>query len=63
MGTVPKGTKDILLFILGAYSLNQKADNTEFEFKPTAMCCWPSYFSEPQLFNLYTETSQDSDMR
>lgn len=63
MGTGPIGTEDILLFVLGVYSLDQKADNTEFEFKSTAMCSWSSYFSEPQLFNLYTETSQGSYMR
>lgn len=36
MGTVPTGAEDFLLFILGEYSLDQKADNAEFEFKPAS---------------------------
>lgn len=54
MRPTPIGIEDVLLFVLGEYSVDQKADNTEFEFKLNDCVgldkLWNS--SEPQLFDL-----------
>lgn len=65
MEAVPIGTEDILLFVQGEYSLDQKADITEFEFKPDSYEALDKLLnlSEPQLFYLYPETSQGCYIR
>lgn len=52
-GTVPIGTEGILLFVLEGYSLDQKVDNAEFEFKIISCMALNKLFnlSEAQLFN------------